>query len=227
MKRLIVILGIVLIFAPNAYANLLFFDDFNAGARPEWGNEWGEWVAENGVYDATYKGGRPPTYSSVTSLPDLTDFRVEMDINDIANGGVMLRSADRGNGVLLVTGGAGVEGYEGLYWHIVEDDHPNSRLNLGSFSGLIGTDVHLKIDVVGNTYKAFLNGSPDPLTTLVTDKYSSGKVGLYDYSEQTFDNVAIYDFNENVIPEPASVLLFGFGLCGVFGLRCRQFQNRV
>jgi hypothetical protein len=62
---------------------------------------------------------------------------------------------------------------------------------------------------VSNTYEAFLNGSSQG-TTLTTNAFSGGAVGLYDSSAQTFDN-----FTLSVVPEPSSVVLLAFGAAGL------------
>ena len=84
----------------SASGGPLFFDDFQSGASPLWGNERGSWFASGGVYDAQFPQNLPPTYSS---LPyDLHDFRIELDVNAVQNGGIWLRADAQGrNGVVL------------------------------------------------------------------------------------------------------------------------------
>jgi hypothetical protein len=52
-------------------------------------------------------------------------------------------------------------------------------------------NVHLQVRVAGNVYAAYRDGANDPVTTLTNDTFTSGRVGLYDYSSQTFDNVVL------------------------------------
>ncbi len=77
-------------------ANAVFFsDNFNTGASPLWGNEAGGWYASGGVYNAQSPSNNPLTYSS---LPyDLTDFVVDLDINNVSDGGIFLRSSRDSN----------------------------------------------------------------------------------------------------------------------------------
>jgi hypothetical protein len=167
----------------------IFTDDFNAGASPLWGNELGNWVASGGVYYAQSPSESPHTYSS---LPfELQNFTIDVDINGVSDGGIWLRSDGAGHGVLLVTGGWWTNG-TGLYWHEMQnfyDAGPAYNVIDGLFSQ--GDNIHLHIEVVGDTYSAFLNGSTIPATTLVTSDYFSGKVALYDFSGQTFDNFVL------------------------------------
>ena len=106
-----------LVFSADLRADI-FNDNFDTGASPLWGNESGSWSDSSGVYRASVPDNFPNAHSS---LPfNLTDFSVELNINDVADGGVWLRSeAAAGTtigrtGVLLITGVGG-----GLYWHNV------------------------------------------------------------------------------------------------------------
>lgn len=213
----------LIINANSANADVIFQDDFNSGASPLWENELGDWSASGGVYNGLAPNNNPLTYSS---LPfNLTDFRIDVDINKVVDGGIFFRSSgdtpNTRSGVLLVTGGEGNTG-TGLYWHIIKDGDAGAILN-PSESGLFESgvsNVSLRVAVQGNSYSAFLNGSTTPITTLITDEFSSGRVALYDYSifdesAQTFDNVKITSFDQTSVPEPTSI--FGLLALGAFG----------
>ena len=47
------------------------------------------------------------------------------------------------------------------------------------------------MQVQGNVYAVFLNGSNNPVTSLANDAFSCGEVALYDYSSQTFSNFTL------------------------------------
>lgn len=190
----------------------LFFDDFDSGASAQWGNQRGSWFAAGGVYDSQFPSNSPVTYSDVPYL--LTDFSVDVDINALQDGGIFLRSDFNGgseSGVLLVTGGFLGTG-TGLYWHVVQNGSYSGILN--SVGGLFVPGVsnaHIRVEVVGNTYSAYVNGSNVAATTLVDNTFASGRAGLYDFSNQTFDN-----FDLNVVPEPAGLALLGVGVVSVW-----------
>lgn len=200
----------------QAHADVIF-DNFDSGANALWNNDSGGWIDTGGVYRASAPDNSPNAHSS---LPfQLTDFTMELDINDVADGGVWLRSAAAPGtgigrtGVLLVTGVNG-----GLYWHNVTNGNSyGSALN--SVTGLFTVEVsdpHLRIEVSGDTYSAFVNGASVASTTLNTANFSSGQVALYDNSSQTFDNVSV------AVPEPTGVFA-GMGLVATMLFRRRRF----
>jgi hypothetical protein len=210
-------------------AAIVFSDNFNAGASAAWGNERGSWRAADGVYDAGAPDNSPLTYSSVTTLSGLTDFEVDVDVNDLDDGGIWLRSDYNGgniNGVLLVTGGS-TGNNNGLYWHVVQNGSAGGILGSVGLAGAQGSDVHLHIEVIGNSYSVFVNGNTTALTSISTNAFASGRVGLYDFSPtsgastprgQTFDNFQVNDLTSTV-PEPSSLVLMSLGAVALAALR--------
>lgn len=175
---------------PSIQASTVYQEDFDDGLCNACGNERGGWVVTDEV-DALCPLNIPPTYSSFPI--NMTDFVFECDIRAVSDGGIWLRSHfDNGTawGVLLVTGGMNRTG-TGLYWHTVHGDSYSGFFN--PHDGLFqqGQDIHLRIEVIGDSYSAYLNDSPVPATTLVTSEFSCGRVALYDYSSQRFDNILI------------------------------------
>jgi len=77
---------------------------------------------------------------------------------------------------------------------------------LGNFS--------LRIDVQGDLYSAYVNGSATPATTFTSDLFRSGYVGLYDHDIfdgglQSFDNFVVS------APSPVPIPSVGAGLPGL------------
>jgi hypothetical protein len=200
-----------------ASAAVVFSDNFDQGASNAWGNEMGQWRSVDGTYDAKLPNNSPPTYSSVTTLPALTDFTVDVDVNNWDDGGVWLRSAISGqsiSGVLLVTGGDGGT-YDGLYWHTATNGNYSGAMGHLALPGVQGSNQHLTITVQGNDYTACVGQS---CSTLTTSLFGSGSVALYDFSPrpsgddfpprgQNFDNVQI-----SAVPEPGTWVLLLAGL---------------
>ena len=202
---------------------VLFSDNFNSGASPLWGHEVGDWSDVGGVYRETNGPLQPQTQLNYSSLPfKLTDFSVEVDVNDINDGGIWLRSQDNKNGVLLVTGGNGGTasggGGDALYWHVVKNGVDVAPLNMiarGLFTPGV-SDPHLRIEVIGDIYSVFVDGNPLPATSITTTEFSSGRVGLYDFSySQSFDNFVLSaESATGVVPEPLSIVIW-LGLASV------------
>ena len=200
IRRAVLLITVGLVFSSVARSDTMFSDGFSAGASPLWGNEIGAWIASGGVYRASALSNFPNAHSS---LPfSLTDFSVELDINDARDGGIWLRSAAAPGtavgrrGVLLVNGGF-FSGGNGLYWHVVTDGGTyGGALNVvrGLFTAGV-SDLHIRIVVTGNTYSAYINGASIPATTLTTSAFASGRIALYDFSSQTFDNVLVDQAN--------------------------------
>ena len=184
-------------------AQIIFADDFSSGASPQWSNLRGNWTVSGGAYYATAPNNNPATFSGLTNV--LTNFSIDVDINLVADGGIWLRSDASGtNGVLLVTGGHGWGGGarggnagRSLYWHVITSANYNNPPILSEafnvFSNPGVESVHLRVEVNGNLYSAFLNGSTNAVTSLVetNNTYAAGHVGLYDFSSQTFDNFVL------------------------------------
>ena len=206
--------------ASSATADVLFVDTFDAGASAQWQNEWGDWVAIDGLYDALQPSNFP---SARSSLPfELMNFSVEFDVNDVTDGGIWLHSAAApgtaigAKGVLLVTKGTS------LYWHVVPDGSSyGSIINNASNVFAAGSDPHIRVDVCGPTYAAFVNGSTTPATILTDTTFTVGRVALYDFSVQTFDNVVVevmatnadLDGDGQVGGADLGALLAGWGPC--------------
>jgi hypothetical protein len=187
----------------SAHGQVVFTDNFDTGASSLWSNLRGAWFSANGVYDASQPQNVPPTFTGLPFI--LQNFAVDVDINQVADGGIWLRCDASGtNGVLLVTGGNGWgSGNRGgnagrsLYWHVITPANWSSPPILNEAFNVIanpGVDnVHLRVEVVGNLYSVFVNGSTNATTSLLetNNTYSSGHVGLYDFSSQTFDNFVL------------------------------------
>lgn len=209
--RVLVLAAVLAILLAGRAQAALFSDDFNSGASTLWEDESGSWFASGGEYQAQYPNNYPNAHSS---LPfDLQDFEFEVDINNLHDGGVWLRSHENtgsigASGVLLVTKG------NGFYWHIVTGSSYGGSLNPTGYLFAAGSDIHLRVTVSGDTYSAFLGSGTTPVTTLTTDAFSSGRVALYDYG-QSFDNVVL----SGAVPVPGAGWLLGAGLLGLVGLR--------
>ncbi|NOT01179.1 MAG: DUF1080 domain-containing protein [Phycisphaerales bacterium] len=165
-----------------------------------WNNERGNWAVIDGAYSAAAPADYPATYSSF-ELP-LRDFLIELDVTNTAlsnynaNGGIWLRSQftnpnapNYPSGVLLGFGSVYPYATGDLFWQ----RYPEGPQNVAYNAYTPGAAIHLRVEVRGNTFTAYLNDSPTPTTTLTTPNYPSGNIALYDNAAAgvAFDNVFI------------------------------------
>ncbi len=225
-KRFLLLSFVLVLFlglASVASATTLFFDDFNGGPDVAWSNQYGSWtVTSGGSYISLSPKSSNPTYSSINTLPLLTDFALDIDVNNLQHGGIFLRSTSRDRGVALILRSNGT-----IYWHKRSGGRWGSKLGevFGVAEMAPGEDVSLRIEVIGVTYSVYLNGASAAVTTLTDYAYTGGYVALYDYSDSmTFDNVRVSDF-ANPVPEPSTYLLLGSGLLGLVIWRRRARKN--
>ncbi|MBL8818843.1 MAG: PEP-CTERM sorting domain-containing protein [Planctomyces sp.] len=220
-------IGSVFLLQGACVGGVIFQDDFDSTPSPLWGNQAGSWSTTSGRYSASASNNWPHS-RSILSL-SVTDFVLEVDVFDIADGGIWLRGdADGRNGILLVTGGEGWgfgrrDGNAGtaLYWHRVIDGVVNPIEGEVSFLFTPEvSDTHLRVEVIGDKYAAFVSGHAGPVTTLETSLFSTGHVGLYDFSVQSFDNFVLSA--PAAVPEPASIAMWGAGAIGAFAVRRRR-----
>jgi alpha-tubulin suppressor-like RCC1 family protein len=176
--------------------------NFEAGQNPLawWSNERGAWAATGGGYAAALPSFGPATYNSFR-LPQ-TDFSIELDViraslgNFTANSGIWLRSkldSQEPTGVLLALGDVWPWSTSDVYW--TRWNGTTWQAPEGVVSNVYGEgdSVHIRVDVRGNVYSAFINDSASPTTQLISPDYPAGKLGLFDNAttDTLFDNVFI------------------------------------
>jgi alpha-tubulin suppressor-like RCC1 family protein len=172
-------------------------------------NQRGAWAVMGGGYAATNPSWNPATYNAFR-LP-LSDFSIELDVVNASfagfsyNSGIWLRSslkshryaADSSNphGVLLALGDlqTGQPNAGDLYWTRWQGAGGQSPQGAVPNVYHTGDTVHLRVEVRGNTYSAFVNDAVTPTTQLTTAEFPAGSLGLFDSSagDPLFDNVFI------------------------------------
>ncbi len=215
-----------------ASAQVLFFDNFDDGPDPAWGNELGNWVAPTGEYYATNPANLPPTYSLLPFVVE--DMDLVVDVREIQDGGIWIHCDDtRNNGVLLVMGGNN-HTYPGFYWHTITAGSYSAALELSGTVFTLGTDHELRVRVRGDTYQVFVDGNPAAASTLVTADFPSGKAGFYDNTatQLRFDNVLLSipcggDYNDSGEADILDFLDFfdDFGICDQQPAPCGSYGN--
>jgi len=157
-----------------------FCDTFTGGASNLWQHELGNWIVTNGVYSASNNA------SAYSTLPfQLADLSADLDFVNADSGGIWLRTVPGLRGVLLYdTGGS-------LAWYTYLNNTFTGPINSASNVYAIGGAFHVRVEVTGNNYRAFVNGSPTPITQLTTPDYAIGVIALRGGSNQGFDSVCI------------------------------------
>lgn len=125
---------------------------------------------------------------------------------------------DSGNGSIRVTDLGGVYNYFGLWWGSIDNYNTftfyKDNAVVLSFTGTdvtaAGTDDGNQLDTGSNHYVNFLD-LPD---------FDSFEMSSTKYAFEA-DNIAI-GYDPSRVPEPATLLLLGFGLLGLAGLRRKQ-----
>lgn len=182
---------------------LLNWFDSQPGAEHWWNNERGNWTVANGTYAAGTPSANPATYSSFR-LP-LTDFLLELDVlnaphaSGITAGGIWLRSRltttppNQPDGVLLGFGDPFNRGTGDLFWQRWIQGGPQTPQNFAINAYQAGDTLHLRVEVRGGTYSAYLNDAHTPTTTLTTSDFPAGSIALFDNATPgaSFDNVLV------------------------------------
>lgn len=234
IKRLIItILSCLFIFGLTnaAKAAVIFSDNFDSGASPEWGNERGNWTTLNGAYFATNPSETSDLYSiSSINLPgSLTHYQVDVDIirtdhdfgvNEPARareflGGILLNVSDNQDGLRFVVH------YDAVFWQTRINGVWSIAYNYMDVSKILGVNPHLTIKVLGDTYEAYINDIF--ISSFQTSQFGPGGVALT--SQHVYDNFVISDFSPAPAPEPSSIVLGLISLAGAVGLRKRNREE--
>jgi hypothetical protein len=180
-----------------------FTDNFSPPSTL-WSNSSGNWTSSGGKYYAQSPSNSPDTYSG---LPfDFTNnFMLTVTINNLRDEGIWLDSDGTiNNAVLLVLGGNAQQG-NWAYWHIDQNGAQSPPLDINHNAFTPDLTYTVTVIVEGDTYKAYVDpdgvydGKSVLLTTLVSDVYSHGMVGLYDFWGATsFSNFSITTIQPSV-----------------------------
>ena len=227
-----IVLAAVLTVTSNVFA---FSDNFNDGSYSGvWtadealnkfdGVNWRGWKEETGVMkNAAYESyQRKATANGVSAGAGTYSVDIERDYFGSAGGLGLVWGGDQVNSMYT----AGVE-FESGAWNLMlqQWSSPNGGVNwtpvgawnvasINALTPYLWKTLSLN---VGST-QATLSMDSTSLSMALPSGAPSGPVGLYNSVGWTsFDN-----FNANPIPEPASMLLLGSGLLGVFVSRRKK-----
>jgi len=210
--------------AANAAA-VDFTDTFTGGvASSHWNNATGAWTAAGDVYNASLPNNSPLTISALDyDFLGSSLLTFDVDVNSMGDGGLWFSGdGTNQNGILLVLGGNGYGPSGGshdgddIYWHQVVGGSVGGAQNQASSVFTPGRNYHLTVTVLNGVYSAYIDNSAVAATSLNSNQFSHGRVGLYDeWAATSFDNVHVTGEVAGV-PEPANwaLMIAGFGLAG-------------
>lgn len=176
---------------PTFSLSLPFFDDFDAGPKPDWEVLSGKWGMAAGKYTLTDISGSPVTGISVVGDSGWRDYAVEADVSGLhtsrdygwgdsrsSMAAILVRVQNDGSAVRLVVD----ERF--LDWEILEGDSwtvvPGTRVQ-----GYGQKGTHIKVEARGNVFAAYVDGKM--ITSFSDDRFPSGKVGLWLQSSGILD----------------------------------------
>jgi len=172
--------------------SLPFFDDFDAGPKPDWEALSGKWGMAQGKYTLTDVSGSPVTGISVVGDSGWRDYAVEADVSGLDTGhdyygygdrqssmaAILVRMQNNGSAVGLMVD----ERF--LDWEILEGDSwtvvPGTRVD-----GYGEEGAHIKVEVRGNIFAAYVDSKV--ITSFSDDRFPSGKIGLWLQSSGVLD----------------------------------------
>jgi len=170
---------------------VLFFDDFEDGSDPAWAPTpgWTTWSGRYYLKDMEHKWG----YSYIVAGKDWRDYIVEVDIDvgyESSGAGLVLRAQEDLNNMVIMRGG-----YGAIRWIVVV----NGVIAITSnpiTPGFFAESQHVRVEVVGSTYKLFIEGLLR--STFADSHFSSGMPGvtsfdIYGYPDlsTSFDNFKV------------------------------------
>jgi len=193
------LLGVGLFFLPTLcvgkgacvntlFSELLLQEDFDDGIAQGFGNEIGDWKVIDGKYTATRGIFR---FSTICDL-DWTDYSLEADFIKAKDGGFLIGIKNNDNGIVLVIRPSSND----IYWAEVcltegKTRGWGDRYEVRALGHKPGQDLHVKVEVIGDEFRAYVNG--EIKTVFKSTKFPESKVALYLYyqSGQYWDNVVV------------------------------------
>ncbi len=170
------------------FSEILLQEDFDDGIAQGFGNEIGDWK----VMDGKYTAGRGRfRFSTICDL-DWTDYSLEADFIKAKDGGFLIRAKSDGNGIVLVVRPSDNDIYWAeVFWTEGKTKGWGARHEVRILGHKPGQDLHVKVEVIGDEFKAYVNG--EIKTVFKSAEFSEPKVALYLYhqSGQYWDNVVV------------------------------------
>ena len=191
----------------NPQPQVLFFDNFDEVPRSEWSSAVGSWVTINGQYTVGRDIRSLAVFASLIDLnTSLHAYAIDVDVNfgdsSCSAGGhvhtlayLFVRAQDVNNGVILGFGGEDKQ-IKKVWWVVRQKGDWGQALGVASVTTKAGEAVHVRVEVEGKIYRAYINGKAVGEISDPTFEHATN-VGLgeyYDCTPQTrtaFDNFTV------------------------------------
>ncbi len=169
-------------------SEIVLQEDFEDGIAQGFGNEMGDWKVIDGKYTATRGTFR---FSTICNLHSVA-YSLEADFVKAEDGGFLIRTQNDDNGILLVVRPSDND----IYWAEVslakgKTRGWGTRFEVSELGHESGQNLHVKVEVVGDEFKAYVNG--EIKTVFKSTEFTEPKIALYLYrqSGQYWDNVVV------------------------------------
>lgn len=193
----------------SAEETVLFEDNFDGSKESSWTQFWGDWTfgGEEGGLSVTTADSTQDWPKIITGVDEgWTDYVIEMDLENVAEGGVIFRS---NNPVAGPDGFGGYYiGYDSAYmfagmddngtWKILPDDGPEAP---AAAALPYAVSMHWKIVVQGDTFTAYVDDMNTPFVQVQDGTYAQGGVGVRFHvlagdTSGSVKNLKIYQLDE-------------------------------
>lgn len=217
MKKLFTLVLAVLMlamFAVNVSAaeETVLYEYDPATAGEVWKSFTGNWTYDENGISVQNDGNDVWFYTYMGVTEGWTDYVVELDLINVAEGGVIFRSTNPGPGVDSF--GGYIIAYDSAYafvgmddndcWKTLPDDGPQAP---AATAMGYASKMHWKIVVEGNTMTLFVDGSPIPSVQVQDATYTEGGIGLrfkvFEGDDSGyFSNIKVYELAKEEPTEP-------------------------
>lgn len=223
MKKWIILLLTVLMIAAFALPvsadneETVLYEYDPATASQVWKSYTGNWTYDENGISVTNDGNDVWFYTYMGVTEGWTDYVIEVDLINVAEGGVIFRSTHPGPGVDAF--GGYIIAYDSAYAYVGMDDNdcwktlPDDGPNAPAATAMgYASEMHWKIVVQGNSMTLYVDNSPIPAVQVLDATYTEGGIGLrskvFEGDESGyFANLKVYEIPEGTeVTEPAVTL---------------------
>jgi len=134
----------------------LLQEDFNDGIAQGFGNEVGSWKVVDGRYTTAIETF---LFSTVSESMRCNDYGLEADFISAKDGGFLVRAQDHNKGIALIARPTRNDIYWAeICWAPGKGRSWEARHEVEKLGHKPGEDLHLKVEVRGDEFKAYVNG---------------------------------------------------------------------